>query len=406
LANNKKARDRVSQLKDIIDSISLSNDMKGLLETALNKTLEALSSEKGSIFLTGDDGQELFLRWAYDTNPSVKVKEVRKRLGEDVVGKVAMNRKGMLVKDIRHDSRFHISNMYHDYKTNSFLSAPIATDMKLIGVINITENKFKKPYSEGDLKFLEIVADRIALKIEKSQLMSEMERLRNKRELDTKFADLGKVAGGVCHEINSPLDGVIRYVNLALMSLEEGVARKYLLEAKGGLGRIANIIRSLLELTRRKKPLSVRKQIDVTKAIENSIDILRYEAMCKAIDIRKHLADDLPKIPDLGLETIFSNIFKNAFDAMDEKGCIDIATSLEGDFIKITICDTGCGIPKDNIGRIFEPFFTTKETTKGVGLGLSISYDIVKRYNGRIDALSEPNKGTKFAIYIPCGGKK
>lgn len=403
LANNKRQKDKLSYLYDIINTISESKDMKGLLETTLNKTLKALSSERGSIFLAGDDGKELFLRWSYNMNPGFS--EIRKKIGEGVVGKVARDRQPLLVKDVRHDERFHVSNMYHDYKTNSFLCVPIATDARLIGVINITENKFKKPYSEKDMKFLQIIADHIAFKIERSQLASELGNFKKKTETDGKFADMGKFASGISHELNSPLDGVIRYVNLALNSLEEGVTREYILEAKGGLTRIAGIIRSLLELTSRKK-VSSPKMIDVNEKIENSIDILRYQAMYKGVEIKEDLCVDLPSIPDLGLESIFSNIFKNALDALDEKGCIDISTSLDNSFIKISISDTGCGIPKDNINRIFEPFFSTKEKTKGAGLGLSICYDIVKRYNGRIDVLSEPGKGTRFIIYIPCANKR
>jgi len=389
----------VYQLSDIIRTISNSKDMRGLLEFTLNKTLKALSSERGSIFLAGDDGQELFLRWSHNMKPDFS--EIKKKMGEGVVGKVAMDRKSVLVKDIRSDERFSIASLYHDYKTNSFLCVPIATDGKLIGVINVTENKFKKPYSEGDLRFLEIVADRIALKIEKSQLTAELEQLNKNTQRDGKFTDLGKFAGGISHELNSPLDGVIRYVNLALASLEEGVSKEYLLEAKTGLRRIANIIRSLLELTRHRKRASSPKMIDVNKTITDSVDLLRYQAMYKAVDIKKDLCLNLPKIADLGLESVLSNVLGNALDALEE-GSINICTALEDSFITISISDTGCGIPKDNIERIFEPFFTTKGAAKGSGLGLSICYDIVKRYNGKIDVLSEPGKGTDFVIYLPA----
>ena len=399
LNSNKKTKDKVSQLSDIIDTISMSKDMKELLEAALGKTLHALSSERGSVFLTGDDGQELFLKWAQNMDFS-KTSEIRKKVGEGIMGKVAKGREAMLVKDIRHDPRFSISNMYHDYKTNSFLCVPIATDMRLIGVISITENKSRKPYNEGDLRFLKIIAGHIALKIEKSQLLSENERFKKKTEADNKFTDIGKFSAGISHELDNPLDGVIRYVNLALSRMQEGVPREYLLEAKTGLNRITNIVRSLLELTRyRKERLS--KSADINNIMEDSIGLLQYQAMARAIDIKKDFYPDLPKVPDMGMESVFSNILKNSMDAMDEKGSINVTTALEQGFIKIHISDTGCGIPKDNIGRIFEPFFTTKAITKGSGLGLSICYDIVKRYNGRIEVVSEPGKGSTFTVYIP-----
>jgi two-component system NtrC family sensor kinase len=164
-------------------------------------------------------------------------------------------------------------------------------------------------------------------------------------------------------------------------------------------------MRSLLELVRRKKPLSPT-MVDVNEVIENCIALLRYKAMYKEIDIRKTLCSDLPKIPDLGLESVFSNILSNALDALNEQGSISITTSMNDNFIEITVFDTGCGIPKDNIGRIFDPFFTTKEISKGSGLGLSICCDIVKSYNGKIDVVSEPGKGTKFTVSIPYANRR
>lgn len=402
LANRKKERDRISQLCDIINTIIEAKDLKELLEAALNKALKALSSDRGSIFLAADDGQELFLKWSHNFDSAAKT--IKKKLGEGVVGRVAMERMPLLVKDVRTDARFDIANMYHDYKTNSFLCVPISTDMKLIGVINVTENKSRKPYSEKDLKFLKVIADHIAMKIEKTYIMAELNQLKKRFEIDGKFIDLGKFAGGISHELNNPLDGVIRYVNLTLDGLAEGPAKEYLLEAKGGLNRIAGIIRSLLELVKGKKPLSPQ-MVDVNQMIENCTSLLRFKAMYKNVEIIKTLSSGLPKIPDLGLESAFSNIFSNALDALGQEGSISIATSLKDGFIEIKVSDTGCGIPRDNMERIFEPFFTTKGMSKGSGLGLSICYDIVKNYNGKIDVASEPGKGTTFTIYLPWQNK-
>lgn len=403
LTNNKREKSKFLKLCNILNTISASNDIKELLGSSLNKILKALDSERGSIFLLGDDGKELLLKWSYNLDSALK--EMKKKLGEGVVGKVAMDRIPMLVKDVRSDVRFNGASPSNGYKTNSFLSVPISTDMKLIGVINITENKHKKPYSEKDLKFLKVIADHMALKIERIYLLSELEQLKQKMEKEGKFTDLGKFASGLSHELNNPLDGVIRYVNLALGSLEQGVAREYLLEAKGGLKRITDIIRSLLELVRRKK-LTTPAFVDVNKVIESLLDGLRVRAMYKSIDIRKDFSSDLPMVPDLGLESVFSNIFRNALDALEEKGSIDVTTSCENGFVEVTVSDTGCGISKDNVDRIFDPFFTTKEMTKGTGLGLSICYDIIKRYNGKIDVSSEPGKGSKFTVSIPHKGKK
>ncbi|MBU1933363.1 MAG: GAF domain-containing sensor histidine kinase [Candidatus Omnitrophica bacterium] len=402
LKNDKQEQNKIVSLREIINIISMARDIKELLECALNKTLKALDSEKGSIFLTGDDGKELFLRLAQNTGSGMR--DVKKKLGEGVIGKVAMERKGLLVKDISREiwpDGFKIPKLHNDYKTNSFLCVPIATDVKLIGVMSVTENRSNKPYSEDDLRFLEIVAEYIAFKIEKGQLVSELESMKKKVESESKFSDMGKFAGAISHELNSPLDGIIRYVNLALNSMEEGTSKEYLIEAKGGLARVTNIIRSLLELARRKKD-SLSRLVDINEVINNSLELLRYQAMYKGVEVKKELSQDLPKIYDYGIGSVFSNIFKNALDAIGERGSISVGTSCEKDgMIKIAISDTGCGIPRSDIGHIFEPFFSKKEKADGVGLGLSICYDIVKRYNGRIDVSSELGQGSRFVIYLP-----
>ena len=117
LSNSKKEKDRVSQFADIIAAMSVSKDIKELLELALNRTLQALSSDRGSIFLAGDDGKELFLRWAYNINSEEK--DIRKKVGEGIVGKVAKDMEPVLVKDIRYDPRFSCPRIYNNYKENS-----------------------------------------------------------------------------------------------------------------------------------------------------------------------------------------------------------------------------------------------------------------------------------------------
>jgi K+-sensing histidine kinase KdpD len=395
----KKDMSKIEQLSEIIDSIYASRDIRELLQASLNQTLKALYSERGSIFMAGEDGEELSLKCANDNE--LKLDQVRRKLGEGVVGKVAKEKRSLLVKDIRQDRVLTISNINHDYRTNSFLCVPILAGAKLIGVISITENNTGKPYSEEDLKFLEIVAGSIGLQIEKSKLLCEVEKIKKKAETDGRFTELGKFSSGISHELNNPLDGVVRYINLALNTIEEGPARGYLMEAKSGLIRIVNIVRSLLELSRRNKNLNP-KMASVNDTLEHSIELAMNCVAHKTVDIKKNLHKDLPMIPDMGLESIFSNILKNAVDALGETGSIEVKTARNNGFIEISISDTGCGMPQEHINRIFEPFFTTKEMSKGVGLGLAICDDIVKRYNGRIQVSSQMDKGTAFVIQLPC----
>ena len=99
------------------------------------------------------------------------------------------------------------------------------------------------------------------------------------------------------------------------------------------------------------------------------------------------------------------NLLVNAAHAIEKQGEISIKTWCDGEWIHISISDTGCGIPGENLNKIFDPFFTTKEVGKGTGLGLSITYDIVKKHSGEINVQSEVGKGTTFIIKLPLTGE-
>jgi signal transduction histidine kinase len=202
------------------------------------------------------------------------------------------------------------------------------------------------------------------------------------------------------HEVNNPLDGVIRYVNLAFDSIEEdSPAKDYLVEARRGLSRIVKVIRSLLDFS---WSLSGQKsRIDVNHTIEESLFSLNYCIVSHNIKVNKILAPNPPKLADYRLKLAFNNIIKNACEAMNQGGTLTIFTAMRNGDIEIQFKDTGCGIDQELQGKIFEPFFTTKDIGEGSGLGLAICHDIIDRYKGTINVESKPNEGTTFIIRLP-----
>lgn len=219
-----------------------------------------------------------------------------------------------------------------------------------------------------------------------------------------KFASLGKLVSGIAHELNNPLDGVIRYTNLALESLpEESIACEYLLNAKKGLNRMANIMRSLLDFSSSLSPVFDRS-IDVNQAIEESLMMLGHHILSHNIKVVKQFNARLPLVPDKGLKLVFTNIIKNACGVMPKEGILKISTGTRDGFIEIKFTDTGQGVPKEIRDRIFEPFFTTKEMGKGSGLGLAICDDIIQRHKGKIFLEDTQDKGATFTIQLPVNG--
>jgi len=422
--HNKKSEKLFAKLSNLMVAINAHSDLKTLLETAITKTLEALNAERGSIFLMDANGQDLVLESASGVE-SKFIKEVKQRLGSGISGAVAAQKRPMMVADVRKEPRFINGHSLNHYKSYSFLSCPLMVDSRVIGVMNVTDKQDVSSFDSEELEFLTIVASHIACCIEKIRLLGQVKELtdnlnkineqlnknlEHKKELhiklkhSEKFASIGKFAANLAHELNNPLDGIMRYTNLSLDSLQgQDSVREYLLEVKNGLNRILNIIRCLLEFSR-KIPSSSR-QIDVNEALEGALISLSHQAIFSNVKIERHFEKDLPSVTDLGIQQVFSNLIKNAFDAMPQGGVLTLNTCLNNGFIEIRVKDIGCGIPDEVKDQIFEPFFTTKEIDKGLGLGLAMCYEIVNRYNGKISVESQLQKGTIFTVQIPLSSK-
>jgi signal transduction histidine kinase len=147
-----------------------------------------------------------------------------------------------------------------------------------------------------------------------------------------------------------------------------------------------------------------RQRVDVRIGLEQTLVIMRHRLNEAGITVVKELADDLPEIEVYGseLNQVWTNLVDNAIDAMDGGGTLTLRAERdpEGDGVRVSISDTGPGIPAEIRDRLFEPFYTTKPPGKGTGLGLHISHNVVIRHGGRIDVESGPD-GTRFIVVLP-----
>lgn len=216
-----------------------------------------------------------------------------------------------------------------------------------------------------------------------------------------RLAAIGRHASKIAHELNSPLDGVLRYINLAARIVEQANLTKpkeYLDRSRQALLRMVQILSELLEFSRGNH--TQLEYSNIEQIIEDTIRTADTKAETSNIQIFKHYTHDIPKIRGGNLFQVFCNIIKNAYDAMPESGQLHISTRLEPNNIVVAeFRDTGKGFAPENKEAMFEPFFTTKE--KGTGLGLAICKDIVERYHGQITAENAPQGGSIFTVYLP-----
>ena len=180
------------------------------------------------------------------------------------------------------------------------------------------------------------------------------------------------------------------------------------------VARASGIIRHMREFARQSEVM--RQKIDVNAPIQDVFKVLGHQLKVHRIELELDLAPELPPIraDHNRLEQVFINLVTNAVDALDEKAqTVDdkdyrkklwIRSQTQNGKVQIKVIDNGVGISEEVKNRIFEPFFTTKEVGKGTGLGVSISYGIIKDYDGTIDISSEPGQGTTFTLTFPAAG--
>ena len=241
-----------------------------------------------------------------------------------------------------------------------------------------------------------------------SALKERDERLkeftRSKIMESERLAIIGQLAAGVAHELNNPLQGIVTYSHLLLETMpneewSKGNLEKIVTQAN----RCRDIVRGLLDFSRQRKPN--KTLYDVNKVLRECVSLLENQALFHNIQIKEALDPKLPMtvIDPSQIERVFMNIIINAAEAMDGKGLLALTTRLDPveHFIDVKFTDTGPGITKENLERIFSPFFTTKDAGHGVGLGLAISYGIVREHKGTILVESEVGKGTTFTVRIP-----
>jgi len=238
---------------------------------------------------------------------------------------------------------------------------------------------------------------------------------RQKAESETKLiqfekqATIGKLAGGVAHEINNPLTGIFTFTHLLLnrKDLTEDV-REDLETISQATERVRKIVKGLLDFSRQTE--LDRQPTDVNQLVKTAISLVENQALIKGIHLRFEKGDGLPMVTldQNQMQSVLLNIILNALDATQTGGHITVTTGIgmsagKADIkgVEIICNDTGCGIAPENLEKIFDPFFTTKEVGQGTGLGLSVSFGIVERHGGNIRVLSKVGHGSTFIVWLP-----
>ncbi|MFA5118019.1 MAG: HAMP domain-containing sensor histidine kinase [Candidatus Omnitrophota bacterium] len=397
-------------LSEIQDSEK--DPFKAFLSDSLESCLKTVNAQSGSIFLIDKKNKDrLFLEVARNREGKI-FDNVKLRLGERIVGKVARDRKPLFISDLDREKEFESMPRYLHYTSKSLLSVPLEHAHELIGVVNITDKMSGAAFSHTDFsKVLSIARD---LGVATDMLKGYLERLRKVNlsllmQLNdlkgavaraNKYCTLGKFSGDILHAINGPLDGIIRYINLAYHQLEnETSGKRYLKNAAEGLSRLTRVVNSIATLKRMipDEPTTV----DVTRELNNCITAFNNDFKLRHINFQEFLLPCALLVPDFGLKLVFTGIMQNAAEAMKQGGMVNIYSQVQSGCLEIRFTDSGCGIPESLLKKVFEPFFTTKADDGALGMGLTVAHEIIQKYKGSIFIENIPAGGTSVTVSVP-----
>jgi len=264
---------------------------------------------------------------------------------------------------------------------------------------------------EGDLS-ASIIYDEKGKEIGSVGIFKDLrERLRIERELQKiqqallqseKLAAMGRLTSQIAHELNNPIYGIMNTLELLKTEISPESKRRRILELSlSETQRLAEMLRNMLSFSKPEE--EKRRPVKINELIEGILLVMEKQMKESNIKVETSFDDEIPEVmaSTNQMRQVMLNILKNAKEAMPKGGTLGVRTSKEDRHVLIHVQDTGAGIPEEIRDKIFEAFFTTKQKVKGVGLGLSVCYGIIKDHGGEIKVESEEGKGTTFTIRLP-----
>jgi len=236
-------------------------------------------------------------------------------------------------------------------------------------------------------------------------MAEELETQQEALVQSRKIAAIGTFSAGIAHELNNPLNNIYLSAETLLDECGDKLDpedKELILDILNQADRAGEIVRNLLDFSRKDKPSF--EELSVHDVINKTVKLVKNQVMLTGIELKIDIPDDLPTIKGnlRNLQQVFLNLLLNAIQAMPNGGkiCIE-AYDYSDKFVRIDVTDTGHGIKPEDLEHIFEPFYTTKGVGRGTGLGLAVTYGLVKKHGGYIEVESEVGVGTTFSVYLP-----
>ncbi len=430
---------------------ALREDPAEVQRKILEHIVQGIGADTGSLSVRGDGTDELVLTAGIGIPDAAIGSRIKKGLG--VIGWVLEHAEPVLLTDDPgRDPRFrnHVPRR-ESAVPSSAICWPLKQEKRLVGVLCVNRKAGSPAFTEAEMEHGNVLLNVVSIAIENTRLHLEqnariqaLSDLNNKLEKtqgqllqSEKLASIGLLAAGVAHEINNPIGFV--YSNLStlqhyladifalvdsyeaaesaiadperraqIQALRDKVDLDYLRkdasalmsESRDGIMRVKKIVQDLKCFSRIDSN-DAWHWADLQQGLDTTLNIVRHELKYKADIVKEY--GNLPEVECLSsrLNQVFLNLLVNAGHAIEGRGTITLRTGSEGERVWVEVEDTGKGIAPEHLPHIFDPFFTTKPVGTGTGLGLALSYGIVKQHRGHIEVGSELGKGTRFRVWLP-----
>lgn len=391
--------------------INSSLKIEEVLDIAMKWAEEFMDAEASSVYELDEERNLLFIRLARGEKKE-PVKGITLKVGEGIAGHVILTGKPMVIHDVSREKRFSDK---HDritgFKTRSLISVPLILRDKSVGVLQVINKRFNRPFTDADLELLTSMAQQITVAIENAKLYQRLEKKFALTAQELKFAQekliragrlaaMGHLIQGVAHEIRNPVTTIGGFTRRIKKELGKNrTLRKYadiILEESKRLEELVDRVHQFGEIQSANLAFH-----PICPIIEKVIGDFVVQSRRQGVLILKDLPLDMPPVKIDGPQIIIalSNVFQNALESMPREGVLTFKAKEDKQFLVISVSDTGCGIADSKMDSIYDPFVTSK--TRGVGLGLTMVHQIVMNHHGEIDIHSVPDRGTTVTIRLP-----
>jgi signal transduction histidine kinase/putative methionine-R-sulfoxide reductase with GAF domain len=394
-------------------------DIDEILRLVLEGLTKNIGFDRARLYLVNEKRNVLECKMAVGIDEE-RIKGITLRLDpeDSVVARSIFEKQPFVIPDARKDPR--VNQMIKEkFNLHSLVVIPLLVKEKALGAIAADFVEPNKNITKEALESMMVFAQQAGLAIHNAFMYQELKTFSQQMEekiqkttadlskteaqliRSEKLAALGQLAAGIAHEIRNPLTSINILIHSLASNLPSGTSQKEDLKViEEEIHRINEIVDRFLRFAKPAPPLL--RKAEVVSIVEETLQLLRPQIEKQRIVIQKEFQPLPPILMDREqMKQVILNLLLNAVQAMPKGGHLALKGHLpEGDrWIKLSIQDSGLGIPGEDIGKLFDPFFSTKEG--GVGLGLSIAHRIIDQHRGKIEVESTLGKGTLFTVWLP-----